>query len=141
MKILCLSILLPTISAFVIAPSSTCTQNQQQSTSTTLNANDSSRRVFLENSIISASIMGFSLPSIAEDAIDDLSMPSDEEVEAQAKADMEDRIRRKRELQKKASRPATFGDSLVKEKEKKAELKKSQDERRIALCEELGRGC
>lgn len=54
---------------------------------------------------------------------------------------MEERIRRKRELQKKAAQPATFKDSLVKEKDKQKELQKSKEERRAALCEELGRGC
>jgi len=53
---------------------------------------------------------------------------------------MEERIRRKLELQKKAT-TSTFKDSLAREKEKQAELKKSKDERRAALCEELGRGC
>ena len=54
---------------------------------------------------------------------------------------MEERIRRKRELQKKAATPASFKESLSKEKDKQAELSKSKEERRIALCEELGRGC
>lgn len=54
---------------------------------------------------------------------------------------MTERLRRKAELQKKASKPATFGESLAVEKKKKEELKKSQEERRNALCEELGRGC
>ncbi len=57
------------------------------------------------------------------------------------KAEMEERIRKKLELQKKASKPTTFTESLQKEKEKKAELVKSKEERRNALCEELGRGC
>ena len=56
-------------------------------------------------------------------------------------AEMEERIRRKRELQKKAATPATFKESLSKEKGKQAELSKSKEERRQALCEELGRGC
>ena len=56
-------------------------------------------------------------------------------------AEMEERIRRKRELQKKASQPASFKDSLVKEKDKQKELQKSKEDRRAALCEELGRGC
>lgn len=54
---------------------------------------------------------------------------------------MAERLRRKAELQKKASRPASFTDSLAAEKKKKDELKKSQEERRNAMCEELGRGC
>ena len=34
-----------------------------------------------------------------------------------------------------------FGASLKAEKEKQNELKKTKEERRNALCEELGRGC
>ena len=54
---------------------------------------------------------------------------------------MAERLRRKAELQKKATKPASFADSLAAEKKKKEELKKSKEERRNALCEELGRGC
>jgi len=68
-------------------------------------------------------------------------MPSEEEEKARAKAEMDERIRRKLELQKKGNKPTTFGESFQKEKEKKAELVKSKEERRNALCEELGRGC
>jgi hypothetical protein len=50
-------------------------------------------------------------------------------------------VRRKRELQKKGNKPTTIGESFMKEKEKKADLQKSKEERRNALCEELGRGC
>jgi len=79
------------------------------------------------------------LPSAAED-LDDLAMPTEEEQKNRDAAEMEERIRRKLELQKKAT-TSTFKDSLAREKEKQAELKKSKDERRAALCEELGRGC
>jgi uncharacterized coiled-coil DUF342 family protein len=54
---------------------------------------------------------------------------------------MEERLRRKAELQKKASKPVNFVDSLAAEKKKKAELTKSKIEKRNAMCEELGRGC
>ena len=54
---------------------------------------------------------------------------------------MEERLRRKAELQKKGTRPKTFQDSLAGEKEKQAALKKDQKEKRNAMCEELGRGC
>jgi hypothetical protein len=54
---------------------------------------------------------------------------------------MAERLRRKAELQKKASKPVTFADSLASEKKKKQELVKSQAEKRNAMCEELGRGC
>ena len=52
-----------------------------------------------------------------------------------------ERLRRKAELQKEKSRPASFKDSLAKEKEKQKGLQMSKQERRDALCEELGRGC
>ena len=52
-----------------------------------------------------------------------------------------ERIRRKAELQKKTAKPATFKDSFAAEKEKQKQLQKTKEERRIALCEELGRGC
>ena len=54
---------------------------------------------------------------------------------------MAERLRRKAELQKAASKPATIKESMEAEMKKKAELKKSKEERRNALCEELGRGC
>lgn len=79
------------------------------------------------------------LPSVADD-VDDLAMPSEDEQKAREAAEMEERIRRKLELQKKAS-ASTFKDSLAREKEKQALLKKSKEERMAALCEELGRGC
>jgi hypothetical protein len=55
---------------------------------------------------------------------------------------MAERIRRKRELQKKASSPKNFSDNFAREQEKQKEMsKQSQSERRNAMCEELGRGC
>ena len=54
---------------------------------------------------------------------------------------MAERLRRKAELQKKASELATFTENFAAEQKKKEELKMSQTERRNALCEELGRGC
>ena len=54
---------------------------------------------------------------------------------------MEERLRRKAELQKQASRPMSFQESLKGELEKQKKLEKSKEERRNALCEELGRGC
>ena len=54
---------------------------------------------------------------------------------------MEARLRRKAELQKKASKPQTFGESLKGEKTKQKSLEKTKQERRDAMCEELGRGC
>ena len=58
------------------------------------------------------------------------------------KAAYEERLRRKAELQKKASKSATFGASLRGELDKQKEMgSKTKEERRNALCEELGRGC
>jgi len=51
------------------------------------------------------------------------------------------RIARKAELQKAASKPIRFDESMKSEKAKQASLKKSKQEMRDALCEELGRGC
>ena len=55
---------------------------------------------------------------------------------------MEARFKKKAELQKKASQPRTFTESFKGEREKQTEFnQKSKEERRNALCEELGRGC
>lgn len=54
---------------------------------------------------------------------------------------MAERLRRKAELQKAKSKPASFMESMEAEKKKQDALKKSKEERRNALCEELGRGC
>lgn len=97
---------------------------------------DTSRRSFLATSSIA--FFGASLPANADDG-DELSMPAVAEQSEEEK--MAERLRRKAELQKKASRPASFTDSLAAEKKKKDELKKSKEERRNAMCEELGRGC
>ena len=51
------------------------------------------------------------------------------------------RLKRKAELQKKASKPLKFDESVKNEKAKQASMKKSKQEMRDALCEELGRGC
>ena len=54
---------------------------------------------------------------------------------------MAERLRKKAELQKKMARPTNYVDSLKNEQAKKKELQKSKEERRNAMCEELGRGC
>ena len=56
-------------------------------------------------------------------------------------AEMQARIQRKLELQKKNAKPISFTESLANEQEKQKSLKKSKEERRQAMCEELGRGC
>jgi diphthamide synthase (EF-2-diphthine--ammonia ligase) len=55
---------------------------------------------------------------------------------------MEERLRRKAELQKKMASPKTFNESLQNELVKQGDQKsRTQAERRNAMCEELGRGC
>ena len=57
-------------------------------------------------------------------------------------AAMAAKLAKKAELQKAAARPASFGDSLKKEQERRDKVKsQTKEERRNALCEELGRGC
>jgi hypothetical protein len=54
---------------------------------------------------------------------------------------MEEKLRKKAELQKKATRPTTFGESFKGEMEKQKEMQMTKEERRNRMCEELGRGC
>ena len=55
---------------------------------------------------------------------------------------MAERIRRKRELQKEMAQPKTFQESFQKELAKQKNLNsQTKEERRNAMCEELGRGC
>lgn len=55
---------------------------------------------------------------------------------------MEAKIAKKRELQKKAGSPRNFAESVKQERERQSDLKKlTKEERRDAMCEELGRGC
>lgn len=91
--------------------------------------------------LVVASMPTIALAEEAASAADDLAMPSEEEqkkIDADAAAE---RLRRKAELQKQKSAPVNFKDSLTKEREKQKGLQMSKEERRNALCEELGRGC
>lgn len=55
---------------------------------------------------------------------------------------MAEKLKRKAELQKKAAQPRNFNESLKSELQKKKDFgSQSKEERRAALCEELGRGC
>lgn len=54
---------------------------------------------------------------------------------------MEARLKRKAELQKKKAKPQTFTESLKGEMSKQKDMEKTKQERRDAMCEELGRGC
>lgn len=96
------------------------------------------RRVFLGSSVMAGFTFFTSMPAFADA---DLSMPSEAEQAEMQKAEMEARLRRKAELQKKASKPQTFGESLKGEITKQKSLEKTKQERRDAMCEELGRGC
>jgi hypothetical protein len=55
---------------------------------------------------------------------------------------MKRRLALKAELQKKASAPRTFKESVIGELGKQDDMKKkTKTEMRNAMCEELGRGC
>ncbi len=56
-------------------------------------------------------------------------------------AALQERLRRKAELQNQARRPMGYSASMEAEKRKQQSLKKTKEEQRNALCEELGRGC
>jgi hypothetical protein len=61
---------------------------------------------------------------------------------AKKDAIMTARIQRKIELQKEKAQPKTFTESFQKEQSKQKNLKsQTKEERRLAMCEELGRGC
>jgi hypothetical protein len=57
------------------------------------------------------------------------------------KAAMQERLRKKAELQAKARKPMGYAESMEAERKKQKSLEKTKEERRQALCEELGRGC
>ncbi|KAG7351736.1 hypothetical protein IV203_007784 [Nitzschia inconspicua] len=101
------------------------------------------RRSFWDATLTTAAaVLLISQPAFADgDSVDDLSMPSEDEIKkAEADAAAE-RLRIKSEWQKKSSRPLSFAENLAQEKEKQRQLQKTKEERRNALCEELGRGC
>ena len=54
---------------------------------------------------------------------------------------MAERLRIKAELKKKATKPMGYKESMEAERNKQQSLQKTKEEKRIALCEELGRGC
>eukprot|EP00566_Odontella_aurita_P029163 CAMPEP_0113542338 /NCGR_PEP_ID=MMETSP0015_2-20120614/9550_1 /TAXON_ID=2838 /ORGANISM="Odontella" /LENGTH=146 /DNA_ID=CAMNT_0000442381 /DNA_START=246 /DNA_END=686 /DNA_ORIENTATION=+ /assembly_acc=CAM_ASM_000160 len=102
------------------------------------------RRAFVGAAAASAfSVVVPSVPAWAEEegSVDDLAMPSPEEQKAKEDAEIAERLRRKAELQKKMARPTTYRSSFQSEMDKQEGMKKSKEERRNALCEELGRGC
>lgn len=113
---------------------------------------ESGRRAFLVASIAAVTSSTI-MPSISlanadgfgtDDMVEELEAPSAEELEKQRQAhnaEVNERLRRKAELQKKAAKPMNFGESMKVEKAKQDGLKMSKEDRRNALCEELGRGC
>mmetsp|Transcript_26168 Transcript_26168/g.46424 ORF Transcript_26168/g.46424 Transcript_26168/m.46424 type:complete len:152 (-) Transcript_26168:126-581(-) len=130
------------VSGFALSTAATPTTPATTTTTTTLFATHvSDRRAFLDMASLAAGSLLISQPVFADDSVDDLSMPSEDEIKkAEADAAAE-RLRIKAELQKKNAKPMGFADSLAAEKEKQRQLQKSKEERRNALCEELGRGC
>jgi hypothetical protein len=54
---------------------------------------------------------------------------------------MEAKLKRKAELQKASSKPIGFKENMEAEKRKQDSLLKTKEQRRDAMCEELGRGC
>jgi hypothetical protein len=55
---------------------------------------------------------------------------------------LKERLRRKAELQKQASQPRSYAESIQAEMARKNTMKNvSPEERRNAMCESLGRGC
>ena len=54
---------------------------------------------------------------------------------------MGERLRKKAELQAQARRPMGYAESVEAERRKQKGLEKTKEEKRAAMCEELGRGC
>mmetsp|Transcript_1090 Transcript_1090/g.1699 ORF Transcript_1090/g.1699 Transcript_1090/m.1699 type:complete len:141 (-) Transcript_1090:3228-3650(-) len=140
MKSYCLflvSALFASSEAFVLPSASSITTTQ-------LSAQTSSSRAEFLRDVAATSIASVivSLPGVATaDDAEDLAMPTAEEQKAQDEAALQEKLRRKAELQKQARRPMGYSDSMEAEKRKQQSLKKTKEEKRNALCEELGRGC
>lgn len=114
-----------------------CTEAWSTPTATT-------RRAFFREGVAGAVVgitpLVLSNPAIAE--VDDLAMPTADEQKAAEEAAMQERLRRKAELQKKGARPTGFAESFKAERGKQSEMSaQSKEERRQAMCESLGRGC
>mmetsp|Transcript_26826 Transcript_26826/g.40551 ORF Transcript_26826/g.40551 Transcript_26826/m.40551 type:complete len:144 (-) Transcript_26826:56-487(-) len=143
MKSCCVSVLVIALvassEAFVLPSSSS-----SSIPTTHLCAQTSSSRAEFLRDVAATSIASVivSLPGMATaDDTDDLAMPTADEQKALDEAALQEKLRRKAELQKQARRPIGYADSMEAEKRKQQSLKKSKEEKRIALCEELGRGC
>mmetsp|Transcript_130 Transcript_130/g.505 ORF Transcript_130/g.505 Transcript_130/m.505 type:complete len:139 (+) Transcript_130:94-510(+) len=124
--------------------SSTVAFTVQQSATTSTVALQTSRRDVLAGIASSGLVVGTALvsstPAVA--AVDDLSMPSEDEQKAAEKAALEAKLKRKAELQKAATQPKTFTGSFQSEIQKQKDFgSQTKEQRRNAMCEELGRGC
>mmetsp|Transcript_25439 Transcript_25439/g.35820 ORF Transcript_25439/g.35820 Transcript_25439/m.35820 type:complete len:102 (+) Transcript_25439:117-422(+) len=90
--------------AFCLAKSDAFVPQDIQQQATALHAIED-RRAFLGTAAAAFVAGGIMTPPVvvfAEDAVDDLAMPSEEEQKAAEKAAMEERLRKKAELQKKS---------------------------------------
>eukprot|EP00586_Coscinodiscus_wailesii_P006291 CAMPEP_0172482730 /NCGR_PEP_ID=MMETSP1066-20121228/9315_1 /TAXON_ID=671091 /ORGANISM="Coscinodiscus wailesii, Strain CCMP2513" /LENGTH=215 /DNA_ID=CAMNT_0013246095 /DNA_START=123 /DNA_END=772 /DNA_ORIENTATION=- len=97
------------------------------------------RKVFINAALVTTLGTVIAPWARADEAVDDLSMPSEGEQKKAEEDAMKKKLEVKAELQKKASsKSAGFGDNLRQEREKQASLKMSKEERRIQLCEQLG---
>ncbi|KAL7576048.1 hypothetical protein ACA910_000834 [Epithemia clementina (nom. ined.)] len=125
-------------SAFSLAPTARGIQEG-------CNALFSTRRDVLTSVLVigGATGLAWNPPTAVADDVEDLAMPtSEEQQKLDEAAAMEAKIKRKLELQKKASRPQAFTENFKGEMERQKEFKQqSKEERRNAMCEELGRGC
>ena len=54
---------------------------------------------------------------------------------------MQERLAKKAALQKKGSMSIDYKENFANEMSKQKDMKKTQAEKRAAMCEELGRGC
>mmetsp|Transcript_23325 Transcript_23325/g.30307 ORF Transcript_23325/g.30307 Transcript_23325/m.30307 type:complete len:152 (-) Transcript_23325:143-598(-) len=98
-----------------------------------------SRQAFIAGSLGALALPFFPSITWAAEGTEDLSIEmTPEEIE-------KERIRRKIEAQKastsRASGRKSFSESLEIEKEKQKSMKKTKEQKRRDLCEELGRGC
>jgi hypothetical protein len=148
LKLIVLVLTASAVAGFVVRPCTVCPSRNPSALAATVDAESGSRtrRGFVTAAVTLgvgavATLGNNVLPAVAE-TMDDLAMPTEKEQAAMDEAAMKDRLRRKAELQKQAAAPKGLAESMKAEKEKQGEIKKlSKEERRNALCEELGRGC
>mmetsp|Transcript_9426 Transcript_9426/g.18851 ORF Transcript_9426/g.18851 Transcript_9426/m.18851 type:complete len:159 (+) Transcript_9426:48-524(+) len=140
--------------AFTVVPSST--SNSAVRSVFQLNADQlGSRRLFSKNllatsaAFLVSSSSAFGGPLVAEAAEaeigDDLSMPDEPKTEVvseeEAARRLQERLAKKAALQKRGSMSIDYKENFANEMSKQKDMKKTQAEKRAAMCEELGRGC